>query len=149
MVDIFRVCNINFEPISDMAVRKRFTETFDAIFPAQEYHASQYLKRKKNFLAPRTDGGIAFPVRSYISNEIHPSCTTVEIQALDRIGLLHDLFHAINAHHLDTVHARICTEKGAAVDTLYITHPGGAKITDPAILQHLKRDLDALLLREE
>lgn len=149
VVDIFRVCNINFEPISDQAVRKRFTETFDEIFASHDYNAAQYLKRKKNFLAPRTDGGISFPVRSYISNELHPSCTTVEIQALDRIGLLHDLFHAINSHHLDTVHARICTEKGAAVDTLYITHPGGAKITDPGILDHLKQELDALLLREE
>lgn len=149
VVDIFRVCNMNFSPISDMAVRKCFTDTFDAIFAAYEYDAEQYLKRKKNFLAPRTDSGISFPVRSYISNELHPSCTTVEIQALDRIGLLHDLFHAINSHHLDTVHARICTEKGAAVDTLYITHPGGAKITDPGILQHLKQELDTLLLREE
>jgi [protein-PII] uridylyltransferase len=149
VVDIFRVCNTNFEPIADMAVRKRVIDTFDAIFPAAEYNAETYLKRKKNFLAPRNDGGIAFPVRSHISNELHPSCTTVEIQALDRIGLLHDLFHAINSLHLDTVHARICTEKGAAVDTLYITHPGGAKITDPTILHHLKQDLDALLLREE
>jgi [protein-PII] uridylyltransferase len=130
-------------------MRKRFTETFDAIFAAQEYNAEQYLKRKKNFLAPRTDAGISFPVRSYLSNDLHPSCTTVEIQALDRIGLLHDLFHAINSHQLDTVHARICTEKGAAVDTLYITHPGGAKIENPEILAALKRDLDGLLVREE
>lgn len=149
VLDIFRVCNTNFEPISDPAVRKRFTDTFEAIFSATEYNAEQYLKRKKNFLAPRTDSGIAFPVRSYVSNELHPSCTTVEIQALDRIGLLHDLFHAINSHHLDTVHARICTEKGAAVDTLYITHPGGAKITDPSILERLKQDLDALISRPE
>lgn len=149
VVDIFRVCNINFEPISDAAVRKRFTETFDAIFDDVEYNPAHYLKRKKNFLAPRSDGGIAFPVRSYLSNDLHPSCTTVEIQALDRIGLLHDLFHAINSHGLDTVHARICTEKGAAVDTLYITHPGGAKITDGHLLHHLKQELDALLVRED
>jgi [protein-PII] uridylyltransferase len=149
VVDIFRVCTTNFEPISDANMRKRFTETFDAIFAAQEYNAEQYLKRKKNFLAPRTDAGISFPVRSYLSNDLHPSCTTVEIQALDRIGLLHDLFHAINSHQLDTVHARICTEKGAAVDTLYITHPGGAKIENPEILAALKRDLDGLLVREE
>jgi [protein-PII] uridylyltransferase len=149
VVDIFRVCNMNFEPISDTAVRKRFTETFDAIFDDEDYQPSQHLKRKKNFLAPRSDGGIAFPVRSYISNKLHPNCTTVEIQALDRIGLLHDLFHSISSHGLDTVHARICTEKGAAVDTLYITHPGGAKITDPNLLHHLKEELDALLLRED
>lgn len=149
VVDIFRVCNTNFEPISDPAVRKNFITKFEAIFPALEYNAEQYLKKRVNFLARRTDGGISFPVRSYISNELHPSCTTVEIQALDRIGLLHDLFHAINSHHLDTVHARICTEKGAAVDTLYITHPGGAKITDPRILAELKRDLDTIISREE
>ena len=149
VVDILRVCNTNFEPISDPAVRKNFITKFEAIFPALEYNAEQYLKKRVNFLARRTDGGITFPVRSYISNELHPSCTTVEIQALDRIGLLHDLFHAINSHHLDTVHARICTEKGAAVDTLYITHPGGAKITDPRILAELKRDLDTIISREE
>ena len=149
VVDIFRVCNTNFEPISDPAARKNFITKFEAIFPALEYNAEQYLKKRVNFLARRTDGGITFPVRSYISNELHPSCTTVEIQALDRIGLLHDLFHAINSHHLDTVHARICTEKGAAVDTLYITHPGGAKITDPRILAELKRDLDTIISREE
>jgi [protein-PII] uridylyltransferase len=149
VVDIFRVCNTNFEPISDTAVRKRFTDTFDAIFDDEDYQPSQYLKRRKNFLAARTDGGIAFPVRSYISNDLHPACTTIEIQALDRIGLLHDLFHAISSRGLDTVHARICTEKGAAVDTLYVTHPGGAKIHDFSILQQLKQDLDALLLREE
>lgn len=149
VVDIFRVCNTNFEPISDPAARKNFITKFEAIFPALEYNAEQYLKKRVNFLARRTDGGISFPVRSYISNELHPSCTTVEIQALDRIGLLHDLFHAINSHHLDTVHARICTEKGAAVDTLYITHPGGAKITEPLILAALKNDLDDIISREE
>ena len=149
VVDIFRVCNTNFEPISDPNIRKRFTDTFEKIFETPDYNAEQYLKRKKNFLAPRTDSGISFPVRSYISNDLHPSCTTVEVQALDRIGLLHDLFHAINARNLDTVHARICTEKGAAVDTLYITHPGGAKITDPSILDGLKQDFDALLSRED
>jgi [protein-PII] uridylyltransferase len=149
VLDIFRVCNTNFEPIADMKVRKRFTEKFEAIFTADEYNSEQYLKRRVNFLAPRTDTGIAFPVRTYISNDLHPTCTTIEIQALDRIGLLHDLFHAINSHNLDTVHARICTEKGAAVDTLYITYPGGGKITNSEILQNLENDLDALISRED
>jgi hypothetical protein len=35
------------------------------------------------------------------------------------------------------------------VDTLYITHPGGAKITDPQILEALKNDLDTIISREE
>jgi hypothetical protein len=35
------------------------------------------------------------------------------------------------------------------VDTLYITHPGGAKITEPLILAALKNDLDGIISREE
>jgi SAM-dependent MidA family methyltransferase len=50
----------------------------------------------------------------------------VEIQALDRIGLLHDsLPHHQPSTDLNTAHARICTEKGVAMDTLYITTADG------------------------
>jgi [protein-PII] uridylyltransferase len=73
----------------------------------------------------------------------------VEIQALDRIGLLHDLFHAINHHGLNTAHARICTEKGVAMDTLYITTHDGAKVQDPQILQELAEDFTSLIARPE
>ncbi len=149
VVNIFRVCSTNFEPISDTGMRKRFQTTFDTILASDEYDPAKYLKRKRNFLAPRNDGGIAFPVRTYISNEIDAHTTTVEIQALDRIGLLHDLFRVIKQHNLDTVYARICTEKGAAVDTLYITHPGGAKVTDETLLKKLQLDLDAVISRTE
>jgi [protein-PII] uridylyltransferase len=69
----------------------------------------------------------------------------VEIQALDRIGLLHDLFQAINQHGLNTAHARICTEKGVAMDTLYITTHDGEKVTDPATLDSLNHRLSVLI----
>jgi [protein-PII] uridylyltransferase len=149
VVNLFRVCDTSFQPIADPAMRKRFQTTFDHIFDAEEYDSSKYLKRKRNFLAPRSDEGIAFPVRTLISNEPHSYATRIDIQALDRIGLLHDLFHTVNLHHLDTVHARICTEKGAAVDTLYITHPGGAKVTDPQLIEKLLKDLDAVISRQD
>ena len=92
---------------------------------------------------------VPVPVRAYVSNELHPSCTTVELQALDRIGLLHDLFHTINLYGLNTAHARICTEKGVAMDTLYITTPEGGKVLDPAVLQQLEDRFTALVARPE
>jgi [protein-PII] uridylyltransferase len=73
----------------------------------------------------------------------------VEIQALDRIGLLHDLFQAVNAHGLTTAHARICTEKGVAMDTLYLTTQDGHKVTDPAILHSLGEKISDLVGRPE
>ncbi len=121
VVNIFRVCTTNFEPVSAATTRKRFLETFEDILATGDYDPERYLRRRVNFLKPRTDQGIPVPVQAYVSNELHPTCTTVELQALDRIGLLHDLFHTINHYGLNTAHARICTEKGVAMDTLYIT----------------------------
>ena len=149
VVNIFRVCTTNFEPVSTPSTRKRILDTFEAILVVENYEPDKYLRRKANFLKPRSDHGITVPVRAYVSNKLHPSCTTVEIQALDRIGLLHDLFHCVNQHGLDTVHARICTEKGVAMDTLYITIPGGGKIQDPHVLGNLEKEFTDLVKRPE
>jgi len=145
VVNIFRVCTTNFGPISDPGTRKRFLETFETILFQHGYEPEKHLKRRTNFLKPRTDQDIPVPVRAYVSNEMHPSCTTVEIQGLDRIGLLHDLFHTINQHGFNTAHARICTEKGVAMDTLYITTQDGSKIEDPAALQSLEKTFTDLI----
>jgi [protein-PII] uridylyltransferase len=149
VLNIFRVCTTNFEPISDKGIRNRFTNTFTSILESEKYEPETYLKRKPNFLKPRAETGLSVPVRAYVSNDLHPTCTTVEIQAQDRIGLLHDLFHTINEAGLDTAHARICTEKGVAMDTLYITTADRKQIEDPKVLQTLEETFSRLVDRPE
>jgi [protein-PII] uridylyltransferase len=149
VVNIFRVCTTNFEPVATASTRKRFLDTFEAVLAAADYEPERYLRRRVNFLKPRTDQDIPVPVRAFVSNELHPSCSTVEIQALDRIGLLHDLFHTINQYGLNTAHARICTEKGVAMDTLYITTAEGGKVEDPVILRQLEERFSVLIARPD
>ena len=149
VVNIFRVCTTNFEPVSAASTRKRFLDTFETILAADSYDPEKFLRRKVNFLKPRSDNGITVPVRAVVSNDLHPTCTTVEIQGLDRIGLLHDLFHTINQHGLNTAHARICTEKGVAMDTLYITTEEGEKIQDQELLKQLEEEFSTLVARHE
>lgn len=149
VVNIFRVCTTNFEAVSAASTRKRFLDTFETILSATVYEPEKYLKRRVNFLKPRTDHDIPVPVRAYVSNELHPNCTTVELQALDRIGLLHDLFHTINHYGFNTAHARICTEKGVAMDTLYITTAEGRKIEDTALLSAMEERFSELIARPE
>ncbi len=149
VLNIFRVCTTNFEPITNEGTKKRFATTFGDIFAAEHYEPEKYLKAKANFLKPRTETGLTVPVRAHVSNELHPTCTTVEIQALDRIGLLHDLFHTINEAGLDTVHARICTEKGVAMDTLYITTADHQQIQDPSLFHELEEKFNSLVARAE
>ena len=149
VVNIFRVCTTNFEPVSSAATRQRFLDTFEKVLHRDSYDPAEFLRRKANYLRKRNDSGIPVPVRAQVGNDLQPNSTTVEIQALDRIGLLHDLLSAINRHGLNTAHARICTEKGVAMDTLYITTGDGRMIEDAALLKALEDDLNAVVSRAE
>ncbi len=148
--DIFQVCTIDHEPVTSKRDRQRVLDTFRAINqnpdPYADYHPEKYLKPKTNLL--RTDsseGGIPFPTLVQVSNELSSTCTAIDIQALDRIGLLHDLFLTLGKLGLATVHARICTEKGAAMDTLYVTWPDGSKVTDTAKHREIEQALGELI----
>ena len=112
-----------------------------------DYDPSRYLEVKNNFLRRNNDDAIPFPVRAYIDNESDPNFTVIEIQAIDRIGLLHDLLYTINQCGLDTIHARIATEKGAALDTFYVqTTEGGGKLNRIDALASLQETLEEVIL---
>jgi len=144
--DIFRVCTVDWLPITDKKQRKRVQDIFTKLLSEDGYDPSKYLKRKKNLLRKdKNEGGIPFPVRAYVNNRLSETCTAIEVQAQDRIGLLHDLFLAINSCGLATVHARICTEKGAAMDTIYVSYPEGGKVEDPEMLDKLQTSVNELV----
>ena len=137
--DIFNVCTTQLTPVSNKSSQKRIKTTLAEIFSTESYDPSAYLKRKKNFLRKDdSDSGIPFPVRAYINNHLSPYYNAVVIQSLDRIALLHDLFRAIDHAGFVTVQARICTEKGAAMDTIYVTNAEGLKEEDQDALKRLE-----------
>ena len=148
--DIFQVCTADHTPVNSERDRKRVLDTFRSINKDLDdlatYQPEKYLKKKKNILrADSSEGGIPFPTRVYISNDLSPECTAITIQALDSIGLLHDLFSAISDIGLVTVHARICTEKGAAMDTIYVTWPDGEKVMEADKQQEIVDKISNLL----
>ncbi len=144
--DIFQVCTIDHQPITDIKLKKRVATKVKQLVREEEYDPSLYLKKKKNYLRKDVlEGGIPFPVRAFTNNHLSSTCTAIEIQAQDRIGLMHDLFLEIGKCGLATVHARICTEKGAAMDTIYVTYPGGGKVEDPELLERVETALNELL----
>ena len=56
------------------------------------------------------------------------------------------VFDTIGQLGLAITHARINTEKGAAIDSFCLTGPDGKKITDPALLRQLKTNLEEACL---
>lgn len=71
------------------------------------------------------------PVRSgvFIDNNVSASASVVEVNARDRVGLLHDILQAFDACQLSVLTAHIATYGQMAVDVFYVKDPYGHKIT--------------------
>lgn len=145
VLDLFRVCDDDFKAITNSNTKKSMVATLYEINQQEDYKPAKYLKKKENFLKPETKQIFEFPVRAWTSNNLDPHYTVIELQALDRIALLHDVLRTVNDHNLVTVHSRICTEKGAALDSIYVSTPDGNKLTDQDAVDRLEKDLKNLL----
>jgi [protein-PII] uridylyltransferase len=64
----------------------------------------------------------------HFDNEASEWRTLIEIQSEDRLGLLYAIALTLSELALDIARARIVTERGAAIDSFYITELEGGKI---------------------
>jgi len=62
--------------------------------------------------------------------------------------LLHDVFMAVGRLGLGVTHARINTEKGAAIDTIYVQDEQGHKLTDKEKLDELAKAVSQAALQD-
>ncbi len=145
VLDIFRVCTDDMQAIENFLRQMSVVMILYEINQHEHYDPQRYLEVKENYLRESNDGVIPFPVRAYLDIESDPQFTLIEIQAIDRIGLLHDLLNTVNRHGLQTVHARIATEKGAALDTFYVQTTEGKKVSDPETLGALHDELNSVI----
>ncbi len=74
-------------------------------------------------------------------NEASDDRTFIEVETEDRIGLLYVMSQTFAGLHLDIAAAKICTERGAAIDSFYVSAIGGGKIQDPDRLKQIERKL--------
>ncbi len=137
VIDIFRVCTLAFAPVTSEKTIGSVGELLSRACSGEEIDFAKLIRgRRESREIPAWQE--EFPLYAAVFNEPRRSCTTVEFQAPDRVGLLYDVFSTIGNLDLEITHARIGTEKGAAVDTLCVTNPAGEPITDPAALKSLK-----------
>ena len=87
------------------------------------------------------------PVWVVFNNNAHPSCTILEVQAPDRMGLLYQLLRAISPGGITIEAARIATEQRAALDVFYLRNKEGSKLVDHQLLLRLERRLRAASAR--
>ncbi|MCH1502076.1 MAG: [protein-PII] uridylyltransferase [Verrucomicrobiales bacterium] len=145
VLDIFRVCTLNLEAVTNTSVRKSVKTLMETAMAKKHYDFSDLIEKTRLENPIDHEAAAVFPQRVFINNRAAADETVIEIQALDRLGLLYDCFMVIADHGLQITHSRIITEKGAAIDSIFVTNAAGEKIEDEEKLAALKRDLQRVL----
>jgi [protein-PII] uridylyltransferase len=80
-----------------------------------------------------------------LNNELSDRFTVIEVECLDRNGLLYDLTHGISELNLDITSAHIATFGERAVDTFYVTDLLGHKVTSKPRQARIRQQLLAAI----
>ena len=81
---------------------------------------------------------VTIPTRIEFDNDTSKTRTIIEIQTEDRVGLLYTITHALTDLGLDISFAKISTEKGAAIDSFYVSDVDeGGKILSARRLEQI------------
>jgi [protein-PII] uridylyltransferase len=72
--------------------------------------------------------GERIPTAVRVDNTISDTRTVIDVETEDRVGLLYVLSHTLADLDLDLSVAKICTEKGAAIDSFYVSEGDGSKL---------------------
>ena len=114
-----------------------------------ELEVSQLLERKRRRVAEPTLPSRR-PARVSIANEESDFYTIVDVEANDRLGLLHDLTRTIARHGYATYISKAGTVLDQVADSFYLKDRDGKKVRDAKALERLREDLlEAARLGEE
>ena len=139
-LDIFRVSNHRSEPLPRERARKAFEDKLSDLLRAP---GSRIVPAPKRMLPVGQAPEEELPVRVLLNNNAHPTCTIIEVQAPDRVGLLYQLLRAISHGGITIEAARIATEQRAALDVFYLRTKDGDKIRTGNTLARLERRIRA------
>jgi len=89
--------------------------------------------------------GERIPTRIFFDNETSEFRTVIDIETEDQVGLLSAISQTLTDVGLNISLAKISTEKGAAIDTFYISERDGQKILHPDRQKYIAEKLLAAL----
>jgi len=109
--------------------RDEFEKLLNRVMTGEEVDIPAMLSRQRSARPPYQGYlGERIPTQVRFDNEASETRTLIEIETEDRIGLLYAMTLTFTEVALDISAAKICTEKGAAIDTFYVSELGGGKV---------------------
>ncbi len=141
VLDIFRVCDTGFRAVEDEAARRKFEKTLGHALEESTFEFTPLLQKLGKRRGFQLSQEVDFPTRITVLNDVHPVYTVVDVQTPDRLALLHNMLRGFAEAGVNIALSRIATEKGAAIDSFYVTDSEGKKVRDTAAIQRLQEAL--------
>jgi len=134
---VFLVQDAQGYAFSDEFRVQRLKQTIQKTLSGQILPRSIFAKRTPG----RREAAFKIRTRVYFDNEASAISTVIEVESLDRIGLLYDITHALFEARLSISSAIITTYGELAVDVFYVRDGFGHKITQENRLAEIEQCL--------
>jgi [protein-PII] uridylyltransferase len=93
--------------------------------------------------------GERIPTVIRFDNETSDTRTVIDLETEDHVGLLYTISQVLAELDLDISVAKISTEKGAAIDSFYVSERDGGKVLSAERQREIERELTAAITRLE
>jgi len=140
-LDTFFVNDARTGSLATREQREKFSDLLDEVLTDDDVDLPRLIARQAArssytaYLGERIETQIRF------DNDASDERTLIEIESEDRLGLLYTISQTFAELELDISAARIVTERGAAIDSFYVSDVDGGKITSPERLKRIETSL--------
>lgn len=142
ILDVFRVCDAAGCLAPESTKLQQMTFLLEGALAEPPRFASVWAGLYHKLLPQKKGGRPLIVFDNTTSNDF----TIMNVEATDRVGLLHDILHALDAMGLDVAQAIIDTEHDVACDVFYLSDGHGRKILDAACLRTIDASVGAAIL---
>ncbi len=143
VLDDFFVVDARTGKLPEPAVRERF-EKLAADVLVRDADPTKFLRRSSGYVPLyRSVGGESLATTIRFDNTTSSDRTVIDVETEDRVGLLFALSSTLHELGLDLALAKIVTEKGAAIDSFYVTDADRKKIVDPVRQKEIEKRMIA------
>jgi len=148
VLDVFSVTNGVTGSLAESEQMEKFDKLLTRVLKGDDVDIDALIaKQKQARTLYQAYTGEQITTRITLDNETSADRSLIEVETEDRIGLLYKLSERLAELDVNISAARICTEKGGAVDTFYVTEEKGGKIKTEERWLKIQRRLSAAIQR--
>ena len=144
ILDTFYVTDARTGTLAKKEEREHFEALLTRTLTGEAVDLTALIAKQKSKLSPyQSHEGERIPTVIHFDNATSDTRTIIDVQTEDRVGLLYAISQALAGLGVDISVAKICTEKGAAFDSFYVTEILGGKIQDEERLKQIEEGIRA------